>query len=148
MTPLCGVLAWKGAPVALPSNVELLFGESPTAPKLPPAEVARRFDDLMKAVSSTREREVTRQEMAGLGRGEPLTFSGPTTAYEALEQAWQTPAITKGLSADALDSVTQSLANLKATQPELTKDLTLTTPLSTGLVAFDLEAPKLSWAAA
>jgi hypothetical protein len=127
--------------VALPSNVELLFGESPSHPKLPPAEVARRFDELMKAVSTTREREVTRQEMAGLGKGESLTFNGPTTAWDALESAWQSPVITKGLSADALESVSQSLATLKAAQPELTKDLTLTTPLSTGLVAFDLEAP-------
>jgi hypothetical protein len=142
--PHCGALPWKGAFVALPSNVELLFGGSPTAPKLSPTEVSLRFDELMKAVSTTRERELNRQEIAGLGKGEPLTFEGPTSAYDILSQATQNPTLTKGLSADALASVTSSLETLKSAQPELTKDLTLTTPLTTGLVAFDLEAPSFS----
>ena len=131
----------KGAIVALPSNVELMFGGSPDAPKLSPTEVSIRFDELMKSVENVKTRSVTRQEMAGLGEGQALAFSGPTTAYGALEELMASPTITKGLSADALASVTSSLATLKDTQPELVKDLTLTSPLSTGLVAFDLEAP-------
>jgi hypothetical protein len=131
----------KGAIVALPTNVELLFGESPTAPKLSAKEVSIRFDELMKAVENVQTRTVSRQEMAGLGEGQPLSFTGPTTAYGALEELMASPQITKGLSADALASVTSSLATLKDQQPELVKDLSLTSPLSTGLVAFDLEAP-------
>lgn len=127
--------------MALPSNVELLFGGSPTAPKLSPTEVSMRFDELMKSVSTTRERELNRQEIAGLGKGQPLTFEGPTSAWDVLQDALATPQITKGLSADTLASVTASLEALKGSQPDLTKDLTLTSPLTTGLVAFDLEAP-------
>lgn len=130
--------------MALPTNVELLFGESPTAPKLSAKEVSIRFDELMKAVENVKTRTVTRQEMAGLGEGQPLTFTGPTTAYGALEELMASPQITKGLSADALASVTSSLATLKDQQPELVKDLSLTSPLSTGLVAFDLEAPSFT----
>jgi hypothetical protein len=126
---------------SLPTNIELMFGGSPDAPKLSPREVSERFDDLMKAVSTAPERSVDRQEMAGLSKGQPILFDQPTTAYGVLEQAMATAEFTKGLSADALASVQGSLATLKDTQPELVKDLTLTSPLSTGLVAFDLEAP-------
>ena len=46
----------------------------------------------------------------------------------------------------------ETIASLKATltsqQADIVKDLTLTSPVSTGLVAYDLEAPTLSWAAA
>jgi hypothetical protein len=127
--------------VALPTNVELLFGESPTAPKMSAKEVSIRFDELMKAVENVKTRTVTRQEMAGLGEGQPLAFNEPNTAYGLLEKAMASPEIIKGLSADALASLQGSLAGLKDTQPDLVKDLTLTSPLTTGLVAFDLEQP-------
>ena len=127
--------------MALPTNVELLFGESPTAPKMSAQEVSIRFDELMKAVENVKTRTVTRQEMAGLGEGQPLMFNEPNTAYGLLEKAMSSPEIVKGLSADALASLQGSLAGLKDTQPDLVKDLTLTSPLTTGLVAFDLEAP-------
>lgn len=129
--------------MALPANVELMFGGSHEAPKLSAAEVSVRFDNLMKAVSNTPTRQVSREEVvASFNEGRPIDFSqGPNTAMHALTKALSRPDISKGVSADALASVQSALESLKATQPDLVKDLTLTNPLSTGLVAFDLEGP-------
>ena len=55
----------------------------------------------------------------------------------ALKAALADPHLAKSVSADVLSSVTAQLG----TVPDLVKDLTLTSPLSTGYVAFDLEAP-------
>jgi hypothetical protein len=105
--------------------------------------VSERFDSLMKAVSSTPTRQISREEIvASFNEGRPIDFSEQgTSAMGALTKALSSPMITKGISAEALASVTAALDNLKAAQPDLVKDLTLTNPLSTGLVAFDLEAP-------
>lgn len=128
--------------MALPANVELLFGERPEAPKLPAAQVSQQFDALMKSISGTSTRTVSREDMAALADGHPIAFTDrPTTAYDALTKALSVPDIIKGISSDALASVQGALATLKDQQPDLVKDLTLTSPLSTGLVAFDLEAP-------
>ncbi|MGH3826855.1 MAG: hypothetical protein ACRDQX_06740, partial [Pseudonocardiaceae bacterium] len=130
--------------MALPANVEIMFGGAHDTPKLPAAEVSQRFDELMKTVSIAPTRAVSREEIvASHHEGRPIDFSDqPSSAYSALTKTLNTPEITKGLSADALASVTSALDQLKATQPDLVKDLTLTNPLSTGLVAFDLEGPS------
>src|SRR5207302_5247434 len=74
------------------------------------------------------------------GRG--IDFSSrPTSAYGVLTKALEAPELTKGISAEALASVTDALDQLKAQQPDLVKDITTSSPVSTGLVAFDLEAP-------
>jgi hypothetical protein len=128
--------------VALPS-VDTLFGGTPDAPKLAKADVATRFDELMSAVDSAPVRTLTAQDITqafAVGQGIDFTQQ-PTTAYGALTKALDTPEIVKGLSADALASVTSALAELKSQQPDLVKDISPTSPLSTGLVAFDLEAP-------
>lgn len=130
--------------MALPANTELMFGGRPDAPKLSAADVSQRFDALMKSVSTVPSRTLERQDIVQyFARGQHIDFGddGPKTAYDALEKALS-PEITKGMSSDALASVRASLASLKDTQPELVKDLTLTNPVSTGLVAFDLEAPS------
>ncbi len=56
---------------------------------------------------------------------------------EALKSALADPILNKAIGADVLASVEAQLA----AQPDLVKDLTLTSPLSTGYVAYDLEAP-------
>jgi hypothetical protein len=128
--------------VALP-NAETLFGESPDAPRLPKAEVATRFDALMKAVDSAPMRTLGPQDVtAAFAAGHGIDFTTqPTTAYGTLTKALQTPDLVKGISPEALASVTSALEELKAQQPDLVKDITTSSPLSTGLVAFDLEAP-------
>lgn len=63
--------------------------------------------------------------------------NGPESGASHLVKALADPELTKALGADVMASVQ---AQLDAT-PDLVKDLTLTSPLSTGYVAFDLEAP-------
>lgn len=129
--------------MALPANVEQMFGGSHEAPKLPAAEVATKFDQLTKAVSDAPTRAISREEIVqSFAEGRRLEFDGShNTALGALSKVLGQPEIQKGISPDALASVQQALAGLKDSQPDLVKDLSLTSPLSTGLVAFDLEAP-------
>jgi len=128
--------------VALP-NAELLFGDSPDAPKLSKAEVATRFDGLMKAVDSAPTRFLGPQDVASaFSAGHGIDFSSqPKSAYGVLTKALEAPEMVKGISPEALASVSNALAELKAQQPDLIKDITTSSPVSTGLVAFDLEAP-------
>lgn len=60
-----------------------------------------------------------------------------------LEKTLGSADVTKALSPELVESVRNSLA-----ATDIVKDWTTANPLSTGLVAFDLEVPKLSWAAA
>ncbi|MBM9509986.1 hypothetical protein [Actinacidiphila acididurans] len=129
--------------MALPANLELLFGESHEAPKLSKAEVSERFDELVKSIGGMPERELTREEIVtSFKAGQPVDFtSQPTNALGYLEKALGAPDLVKGLGADAVASITQALDGLKAQTPDLVKDINLTSPVGTGLVAFDLEAP-------
>ncbi|MER7968103.1 hypothetical protein ABTX35_03650 [Streptomyces sp. NPDC096080] len=128
--------------MALP-KAQTLFGDSPEAPALTKAEVSRRFDELMSALDQAPTRVVDQAVIAqsfGEGRGISFDTSGPATAFDALSKAIS-PEMAKALSPDALASVTSALDALKADQPDLMKDITTTSPLSSGLVAYDLEAP-------
>ncbi|MFI1165648.1 hypothetical protein ACH4UM_19035 [Streptomyces sp. NPDC020801] len=128
--------------MALP-NAEVLFGDSPDAPKLSKAEVATRFDGLMQAVDNAPTRVLGPQDVASaFSAGHGIDFTGqPKSAYGALAKALEAPELVKGISAEALASVTDALEQLKGQQPDLVKDITTGSPISTGLVAFDLEAP-------
>nr|WP_202446859.1 hypothetical protein [Streptomyces sp. SID5468] len=120
-----------------------MFGGTPDAARLSDAEVSIRFDELMKSIDAAPTRALSKEEIVtSFGAGQAINFQGsqPTTAYEALTKAI-TPDIAKNLSPDALASVQETLDALKAQTPDLVKDLNLTSPLPTGLVAFDLEAP-------
>ena len=129
--------------MALPGNLELLFGDSPEAPKLTKAEVSERFDELVKSISGVPERELTREDIVTSFRsGHPVDFDPqPTNAYEYMSKALNSPEMTKSMSPDAVASVAAALDALKGQQPDLMKDINLTSPVGTGLVAFDLEAP-------
>ncbi|MGW2501803.1 hypothetical protein ACWCXL_11925 [Streptomyces sp. NPDC001588] len=128
--------------MALPKP-QILFGDSPEAPALSSTEVSRRFDDLMKALDTAPTRTLTQADIAqafGEGRGISFENNQPTTAFEALTKSLQGD-VAKAISPDALASVTSALEALKADQPDLMKDLTTSSPIGTGLVAYDLEAP-------
>ncbi|MGW1525450.1 hypothetical protein [Streptomyces sp. NPDC002159] len=128
--------------MALPKP-QILFGDSPEAPALSSTEVSRRFDDLMKALDTAPTRMLTQADIAqafGEGRGISFETNQPTTAFEALTKSLQGD-VAKAISPDALASVTSALEALKADQPDLMKDLTTSSPIGTGLVAYDLEAP-------
>lgn len=128
--------------MALP-NAEVLFGDAPDAPKLSKADVATRFDALMKAVDTAPVRTLGPQDVtSAFSAGHGIDFSArPTNAYGMLTKALEAPELTKGISAEALASVTDALDQLKSQQPDLVKDITTSSPVGTGLVAFDLEAP-------
>lgn len=129
--------------MALPANLELLFGDSPEGTKLSKAEVSEKFDELTKSIGVMPERELTREEIVtSFKAGQPVDFSTrPTSAYGYLEKALGSPELVKGMSADALASITGALEGLKSQTPDLVKDITTGSPIGTGLVAFDLEGP-------
>lgn len=128
--------------MALPANTEIMFGRDMASGKLSDAEVSVHFDDLMKAIDAAPSRVISREDMAsGFGQASiDFNQTRPASAYDALSKAI-TPDMAKGMSAEALASVNSALDALKSQQPDLVKDLTLTSPLSSGLVAYDLEAP-------
>ncbi|MBK3624915.1 hypothetical protein JHN59_08645 [Streptomyces sp. MBT49] len=124
-------------------KAQVLFGDSPEAPALSNAEVSRRFDELMKAIDNTPTRTLDREAVASaFGEGTGITFSSnaPTTAYDALTKSLEGD-IGKAIAPETLASVTSALDALKAERPDLMKDLTTSSPIGTGLVAYDLEAP-------
>lgn len=128
--------------MALP-GIDKLFGDSPEAPALTKAELSTRFDNLMTAIDNAPTRTLGPQDVVSsfaAGRGIDFTPQ-PTNAFGVISKALEAPELVKGISADALASVTEALVQLKAQQPDLVKDLTLTSPVTNGLVAFDLEAP-------
>ncbi|MFI8535337.1 hypothetical protein ACIGMX_34470 [Streptomyces aquilus] len=128
--------------MALP-RAEVLFGDSPEAPALSKAEVSERFDELMKAVDIAPTRTLGPADVVqAFTEGRGISFEQqPTTAYGALTKALGGADIQKSLSAESLASITGALDELKAQQPDLVKDITTSSPVAGGLVAFDLEAP-------
>lgn len=61
----------------------------------------------------------------------------PASGLEMLQKGLLSADVVKAVSPETLESIRTSLANT-----DIAKDLSLTSPLSTGLVAFDLEAPS------
>lgn len=127
--------------MALP-KANILFGDSPEAPALSKADVSRRFDELMSTLGDLPTRTLDPGIIAqAFGEGRGIDFTGgPANTYEALSKAIS-PDIQKAISPDALASITSALDTLKAEQPDLVKDLSTSSPIGTGLVAYDLEAP-------
>lgn len=128
--------------MALP-KANILFGNAPEDPELSKAEISTRFDELMGALDSAPSRVLGPGDVVqAFTEGRGINFEQqPTSAYGAMTKALGAPDIAKGLSPEALASVTNALDELKAQQPDLVKDLTTASPISSGLVAFDLEAP-------
>lgn len=125
--------------MALPlPPVDLMFDD----PSLSAADKARRRDEFLNKLENAAEVVVPRGGMPHQNGGHGIDFSAgsqPRTALGFLQKAASSPEIVKGLSPDALSSLTSALAALQT--PDITKDLSLTSPLSTGYVAYDLEAP-------
>ena len=119
--------------------VDALFAD----PTLSAAEKSRMRDDyvnkLENAATVTLDRNAPWPHQSGLG----IDFSAPTsrTPYDQLAAIASRPEITKSLSADSLASLSAALDGLRTSVPDLTKDISLTSPVSAGLVAYDLEAP-------
>lgn len=65
----------------------------------------------------------------------------PPSASMQLEALMSSPELSKSISADTLASVREELSRASGVASDIGKDLTTTSPLSTGLVPYDLEAP-------
>jgi hypothetical protein len=71
----------------------------------------------------------------------PGVPSAPANPLNALEGALADPALAKSIDAGTLAAVQQQVQVARSAQADIVKDFTLTSPLSSGLVPFDLEAP-------
>jgi len=112
-----------------------------TDPSLTAADKSRMRDEYLLKLDQAPTRVLDRNTPPPHATGTGIDFTGasPRTALDILQQAAQSPQITKSLSADSLQSLTAALAAMQV--PDLVKDLSLTSPLSTGYVAYDLDAP-------
>lgn len=99
-----------------------------------PRDLAERHDAYINALG----------ESIGKGMRGETAVPGMTPVANptrAIENIVSNPALTKGMSPDALASLNSALESQRGVGADIVKDLTLTSPISTGLVAFDLEAP-------
>jgi hypothetical protein len=103
-------------------------------PGLPEVERARRFEEYKDALDKSALVRNARMNAE-------MAFDQATATWTAGRDAVKTAAvqeITKTVGADTLVSLRDSLSKIDA---DLTKDISITSPLSTGLVPYDLEAP-------
>lgn len=108
---------------------------------LSPTELSLAFDRYKAALSDVTEKNVSRDEFAEFKATGKVSFEDtPRNPYESLTKALSADTM-KGLSSDAVASITAALETVKASTPDLMKDFTLTSPIPSGAVAFDLEAP-------
>jgi len=120
-------------------KVEELFSDH----TLTPAARSERFDRYTAALAGAPMRVLERGELPHTNGGQRIDFttSQPTSPLGMLQKAAQSPDLVKSLGAEALASLTATLATLGTQIPDLVKDITTSSPVSTGLVAYDLEAP-------
>jgi hypothetical protein len=102
---------------------------------LPSKDAAARHEEYLSALNKSASSPISVMSMAG---GAPVV--APQSATEAIESVLSNASVTKSMSPDALASLNSALDAQRA-QGDIVKDLTLTSPLTNGLVAFDLEAP-------
>lgn len=111
-------------------------------PGLSPAEISTRFDDLLAKCDGATMATITpdrHPERTGMGIDWGSVAAAPRTVVSDLEKAAANPDLVKALSPDQLATLTGALDTLKAQVPDLVKDISLTSPISTGIVAYDLE---------
>ena len=100
------------------------------------AEVAQRFETYKSSLSASHAKAA--EGTTAFVPGQGIVVDG-ARRQEAV--AASVANITKGLSGDQLAAVQADLDALKAVMGDIGKDLTLTSPLASGLVPYDLEAP-------
>jgi hypothetical protein len=99
-------------------------------------EAAVQHDEFVKALGTANASPKSAPEAMGMAApAAPVSASGAIAGILANEE------LTKSMSPDALASLTTALDAQRSAGMDIVKDLTLTSPISTGLVAFDLEAP-------
>lgn len=110
-------------------NTKEMFSDAKTD-----AELALKFDAYQKSMMDVPN--TARGDVQEISVGQARTLVKAETADTRMRSLLADDTITKALGADSIASITAQLE-----QASIQKDLTLTSPLATGYVAFDLEAP-------
>lgn len=100
------------------------------------ATQAERFDEYKKALDVSMVKSLRGEFTFKPGDETASRVSSPA---DQLEHTITHARLNKSADAAVLDSLTNELEKLKAAEAELVKDITLTSPLSSGLVPIDLE---------
>ena len=98
-----------------------------------PKEAAARHEEYLAALSKSASAPLSAANIMGVAPA--------VTPTSAIESVLANDSVTKSMSPDALASLNAALDAQRAVSADIVKDITLTSPISTGLVAFDLEAP-------
>ena len=109
-----------------------LFGDDLSGKKL-----AARHEEYIDALSKSNSAPVDAASVLLGAAPAPAQVS----AASAIESIVGNEAITKSMAPEALASLNSALEAQRTVGQNIVKDITLTSPISTGLVAFDLEAP-------
>jgi len=105
---------------------------------LPPKEAAARHEEYVALLSKSASAPLSASRVMGGAPSAPLAPATPTAAIESI---LSNDTMVKSMSADALASLNTALESQRGATADIVKDFTLTSPIDTGLVAFDLEAP-------
>lgn len=104
---------------------------------LSPKEAASRHEEYVSALAKS---NAAPRDAAALISGAPVA-PVVANAAAAIESLVGNESIVKSMAPEALASLNSALEAQRATGQNIVKDLTLTSPIGSGLVAFDLEAP-------
>jgi hypothetical protein len=105
---------------------------------LSPREAAVRHEEYLGALTKSNSAPIDAGSMI---QGSPMAAVAPQSPTAAIEAVLGNASVVKSMAPDALASLNSALESQRAIGQDIVKDLTLTSPISTGLVAFDLEAP-------
>ncbi len=112
-------------------HAEELIGDAASA-----SDLSLKFDQFVDAINKAASTADGSLMLSTDGSGQVLTKQASPVA--TLERVLGTATLEKALGADQIASIQAALAGQQA---DIVKDLTLTSPLATGYVAYDLEAP-------
>ena len=104
---------------------------------LSPREAAARHEEYLGELTKSNSKPIDAGSMI---QGAPMAVS-PQSPSAAIEAVLGNESLVKSMAPDALASLNSALTSQRAIGQDIVKDLTLTSPISSGLVAFDLEAP-------
>lgn len=113
-------------------KVKDLYGD------ISPKEAAARHEEYVAALAKSASAPLDASRVMG---GAPVAPLAPATPTAAIESILGNDNLVKSMSADALASLNTALESQRTASADIVKDLTLSSPIATGLVAFDLEAP-------
>jgi hypothetical protein len=105
---------------------------------LSPREAAARHEQYLGELSKSNSNPIDAGSMI---QGSPMAAIAPQSPSAAIEAVLGNDSMVKSMAPEALASLNTALEAQRANGADIVKDLTLTSPISTGLVAFDLEAP-------